>query len=155
MPAFCLRILRVLDLLPPYSVVLINPEFPLGNNSFQIPPADFLEQTDALIFDVLGVDDRVTPTALDQFVQPLLAIDERQRAQVVAFQPQQVEGIEDGLALAGHQFVESADAVATKADDLSGFQSSRAQLLRVSFFMYKAVAAITSVGIARHMMPIL
>ena len=99
MPAFCLRILRVLDLLPSYSVVFVNSSFALRNDAFQIPCADFLEQTDALIFDVLCVDDRVAPANPDQFVQPLLAFDERQRAQVVAVQPQQIESVEDGLAL--------------------------------------------------------
>jgi hypothetical protein len=118
-PAFCLRILRVLDLLPPYSVVFVNSSFALRNYAFQIPRADFLEEFYALAFDVLGVNDRVTPAALDELMQATFPFDQRQAAQVVAVQPQQVEGIEDGLALAGHQFVELAEAVAIEADDFA------------------------------------
>jgi len=52
-------------------------------------------------------------------MQTMFPFDQRQAAQVVAVQPQQVEGIEDGLALAGHHFVELADAVAIEADDFA------------------------------------
>jgi len=52
-------------------------------------------------------------------MQATFPFDQRQAAQVVAVQPQQVKSIEDGLALAGHQFVELADAVAIEADDFA------------------------------------
>jgi hypothetical protein len=65
------------------------------------------------------VDDRARPAALGQFMQATFPFDQRQASQVVAVRPQQVEGIEDGLALAGHQFVELADAVAIEADNFA------------------------------------
>ena len=52
-------------------------------------------------------------------MQATFPFDQSQAAQVVAVQPQQVKGIENGLALAGHQFVESADAIAIQADDFA------------------------------------
>jgi hypothetical protein len=76
-PAFSLRIVWVLDFLPAQSIVLIRVEFPFSNNAFEITAADFLEQTDALIFDVLSVDDARTVAILNQFIQPLLAFGRR------------------------------------------------------------------------------
>jgi hypothetical protein len=68
---------------------------------------------------VLGVDDRVAPATADQFMQVTFPLDQWQAAQVVAVQPQQVEGIEDGLAFAGHQLVELADAMFIEADNFA------------------------------------
>jgi hypothetical protein len=52
-------------------------------------------------------------------MQATFPFDQRQLAQVVAVQPQQVEGIEDGLALARHQFVESADTMFIETDNFA------------------------------------
>jgi hypothetical protein len=68
---------------------------------------------------MLGIDDRVTPAALDQFIQALLAFDEWQTPQVLTIEPQQIESIEDGLALAGHQFVKFADAITVETDNFA------------------------------------
>jgi len=68
---------------------------------------------------VLGVDDRVAPATTNQFMQVTFPFDQWQAAQVVAVQPQQVEGIEDGLALAGHQFVKFAFTVTVETDDFA------------------------------------
>ena len=71
------------------------------------------------MFDMLGIDDLMAPAALDQFIQPLLAFDEWQTAQILTIEPQQIESIEDRLALAGHQFVKLADDVLVETDDFA------------------------------------
>jgi hypothetical protein len=52
-------------------------------------------------------------------MQATFPLDQWQAAQVVAVQPQQFEGIEDGLAFAGHQLVELADAMFIEADNFA------------------------------------
>ena len=71
------------------------------------------------MFDMLGINDRVAPAALDQFIQTLLAFDERQTPQILTVEPQQIESIEDGLALAGHQFVKLANAITVETDNFA------------------------------------
>jgi hypothetical protein len=59
--------------------------------------ANFLKESYALAFDVLRVDDARTVAFLNQFVQPMLAINEWQAPQIFTVEPQQVESIEMGL----------------------------------------------------------
>jgi hypothetical protein len=81
--------------------------------------ANFLEESYALAFDVLRVDDVRTVAFLNQFMQPMLAFDEWQTPQIFTVEPQQVESIEDGFATPGHQFIESTDALCIEADDFA------------------------------------
>ena len=55
-------------------------------------------------------------------------------AQVVTVEPQQVESIEDGLALAGHQFVELADAITVETDNFAVENSVLTGSLSRDFF---------------------
>jgi hypothetical protein len=79
-----------------------------------------LEESYALAFDVLRVDDDARTTAFpNQFMQPMLAFDEWQPPQIFTVEPQQVESIEDGFATPGHQFLESTDALCIEANDFA------------------------------------
>jgi hypothetical protein len=53
--------------------------------------ANFFEESYVLAFDVLRVDDARTVAFLNQFMQPMLAIDEWQAPQIFTVEPQQVE----------------------------------------------------------------
>jgi hypothetical protein len=63
-------------------------------------PSKSLEQISSnkpmpLIFDMLGIDDCVTPAALDQFMQATFSFDQRQSAQV-AVKLAELKGFRNG-----------------------------------------------------------
>jgi hypothetical protein len=81
--------------------------------------ANFLEESYALAFDVLRVDDARTVAFLNQFIQPMLAIDEWQAPQIFTVEPQQVEKHGRWFATPRHEFIESTDALCIEADDFA------------------------------------
>lgn len=62
---------------------------PFTEDAFQISLANFLKESYALAFDVLRVDDARTVAFLNQFVQPMLAIDEWEAPQIFTVEPKQ------------------------------------------------------------------
>jgi hypothetical protein len=56
---------------------------------------------------------------LNQLVQKSPALDQWQTPQILTIEPQQIESVEDGLALAGHQFAKLADVVVVETDNFA------------------------------------
>jgi hypothetical protein len=74
-PSFGLRVRFVPDLEPAISAWLIDAHFSFGNDAFQIPFANSLEEVPAVFFDVLSVQEPIAPAGLNQLREPILALD--------------------------------------------------------------------------------
>ena len=72
----------------------------LGDDAFERQPAGRLQHRIAAILEMLDIAEKMTVAPfhrLEQLRQPLLALGERHRAQIVAVLEQQIEGKEDQI----------------------------------------------------------
>ncbi len=106
MSALGLRVLRILHLQQACAVRLVDTVFSFADDSFQISCTNLFEECDTLGFDVLCVDQSLTLAPLDEFAQTLLTLYQRQGAQILLIEPQQVEGTENGIPLPREQRIE-------------------------------------------------
>jgi len=63
-----LRVLRVLDFEPAGAVALVDAEFTLRHDTFQILSANLPEECFTLTLDVLGIDNSSEKTFLDELM---------------------------------------------------------------------------------------
>jgi hypothetical protein len=85
--------------------------FPIRHDSFEIMPANLLNEILAISLDVLGVEVSNTGTGLNQFAQPFLSCNQGKIPQVFTIQPEQIECIENWRAFSRDGFVEIAYAI--------------------------------------------
>jgi len=93
MPSFGLRISAIFDLQPCVPVVLVNAELPLGHNPLKLTRASLLKKGLSVLLDVLRIKQPWTLRGPDESRESLLSLDERPRSQVLAVEPQKVEGV--------------------------------------------------------------
>ena len=77
-PTLGLAIGRVLDLEPILAILTIHSGLALGDNSFEVPSADFRKQFLSCALDVLGIQQTGTVAHANEFREtgfPLLRID--------------------------------------------------------------------------------
>jgi hypothetical protein len=67
----------------------------------------------------LRVQKAITGALLNQLVQALLSNYQRQRPQILAIQPKQIECIENGMTSPGHEMIELADSMRIEANDFA------------------------------------
>jgi hypothetical protein len=63
-PAFRLTIRPDLNFRPADSIIPVHAHPALSDNALQVAAANFIEESDAVLLDMLGVDDPFTPALL-------------------------------------------------------------------------------------------
>ena len=95
-----LRVSWVLDLYPAASIVFVDAQLALGDDALQIPSANLLKESLAMLLDVLRVEDALAGRRLDQRSQAPLTFQEGCLSKILAVKPQQIEGLQDRLTFA-------------------------------------------------------
>ena len=110
---------RILDLEPALAILTIQSGLALGDNSFEVPSADFRKQFLSRALDVLSIKQPWTLRGPDESRQLLLSLDKGPLPQVLAIKSEKVERVKDWFPFPAEQLVELANALRIDANNLA------------------------------------
>ena len=117
-PSSPLTVISVPNLEPTRLSWQVRVELALGNNTFQVMFADQTEQSLAISVNMIAVDQPFA-TLWHNRAQPHLAVDQCQVSQVLAINPQQIEGDKPRLTSSEQEITALWFAFSVQANDLA------------------------------------